>query len=267
MYIMKFVFDFLKRFWSTYVNIYNIALACIGLCFTYIFPSVGIFLSMLTIDSIYSAVDFGKHSMNQELSESMVLETNGNMYKVGIIERYIYYFTVAITNLFFSVFVFNHYFWFAKNLLVLTMVPVIFNNYTYTYCAPFFNKITSEKNDLIKKIYIEQTANIIVQLEKIYINETTMIEKKEIMVALEDLTKIKAELPGFFKNTLITLLLIYLRKSSRPYYKTAKWLYIYMVGDYIKDMTAEDARNLFKDVIQNKKYDQLTKPMFIQSII
>lgn len=264
---MKLLFDFVRRIWSVYMNIYNVILACIGLGFTYVFPTAGIFLSMLSIDSIYSAVDFVKHSINQELSESMVLETNGNMYKVGIIERYIYYFSAAVVNSFLSAFVFNHYFCFAKHLLIMTMVPVIFNNYTHKLCEPIFDKIISEKNDLIKKVYIEQTANIIVQLEKIYISETTMLEKKEIMIALEDLTKIKAELPSFFKNSLVTLLLIYLRKNSRPYYKTAKWLYVYMAGDYIKDMTGDDAKKLFKDVIQNKKYDQLTKPMFIQALI
>ncbi len=248
-------------------RIFDIFLGFITLFFLYVFSQLNIFISMMWMDGIFSALDFFNHCLNTDLTASQALQTNSKIYNVGLIERYAYYIVITLVDFFLKVFVFNNQLTYLKYFIVITMIPTFFNNVTHKYLLLFFQKITFEKNDIMKKIYVEQTANVIVQLEKIYISEQIMIEKKEIMIALEDLTKIKAELPSFIKNTMITMLLIYLRKSSRPYYKTAKWLYVYMVGDYIKDISIDEAKELFKNVIENKKYDYITKPMFIQAMI
>jgi hypothetical protein len=225
-------------------------------------------MALLTVDGVYSAVDFCKKHTDKKLSESQVINTNCNLYKVGMLERYAYYGGSFITYTFLSTFVFNCDITIMKYAVGLSLLPVLFNNMVCGFFGKFFDKIIKERNDLVKKICCTQTANIIMQLKKIYFGNSTQINKQEIISALENLENIKSELWIFGKRFILVSFLIYLRNEYRVPYKFIKWTIVkFIYGEDIKQTTIEDARLLFEDVINNKKYDQITKPMFIQAMI
>ena len=267
---LKFYSDNLIRSSKTYLNIYDILLFFLNILVSYICSGLSLMVGLLSIDSIYSAIDFIKNNSDPGLTESQVLVTNNNLYKIPTIERSAYYLSCQLTYSFVTIFIFNSDVTLIKYAIGLTLLPCIFNKIIYTTFFKYFDKLTSEKNELIKKTCFEQIANTIIHIEKTYIESDPngiVVQKSEILNALENLDNIKSEVGTLIKNILITFLMIYLRKSSKIYYKIAKYIYVYGFKEFIQDITVDKAKELFRDVIQNKKYDQLTKPMFIQSVI
>ena len=247
--------------------LYDIVLFIINLIISYFMRSFSLFVSLASIDSIYTAIDFIKHNSNDELTESQVLTTSNELYKVGTMERYVYYGICQVVYSYLSIFVFNTHIPILRYCICLGLTPFIFNNAVYGKMNKYFDILTKEKNAFIKKICFEQIANTVIRLEKIYLECNSALNKQEIMNALNHIDDIKSEIGTLFKNTLITLLMIYLRNNSKLYYKMAKYIYVYGYNEHIKDISVDKAKQLFRDVIINKKYSEMTKPMFIQSII
>lgn len=244
----------------------------INLLMSYFLNTYSVFVSLLSIDSVYCLVDFIKQNSDETLTDTEVLNTYSELYKVGTVERYIYYGLMQSIFTFGSTFLFNMDMPVTKYMMGLTLVPIIFNNIIYKYSSKYFDYITTEKNELIKKICFEQIANIVINLEKIYLdsanNGINIIPKTEIIKALNHIQDIKSQFGTLLQNIIITFLMVYLRNVSTVGYKLAKHIYIFKSKDYIERVdNIEKAKEIFKDVIYNKKYDQLTKPMFIQSML
>lgn len=256
-----------KGFLRTYCKLYDIILLFINFLVMYICSGLNLFVGLISIDSIYSAIDFIKNNSNPDLTESQVLVTNYNLYKVATIERSVYYITCQILYSFVTIFIFNSDVILIRYAIGLTLLPYIFNEYIYYKLSKYFEKITYEKNELIRKFCFEQIANTVVHLEKTYLENEVIIEKTEIVGALENIENLKSEMGTFIKNVLITLLMIYLRNNSNLYYKIAKYIYKFGYNEMIQRTGIDEAQEIFRDVVRNKKYDQLTKPMFIQSVM
>lgn len=248
-------------------RLYDIFLLFINLISSYVCSSFNLFVWLMSQDGIFSAIDFIKNNSNDELSESQVITKNTNLYMTGTFERSIFYACLHILYYFTTIFVLNTDVVFMKYIIGLVTVPYIFNHIIYPNVRDYFTKLTNEKNEVLKNICFEQIANIIIKLEKTYLESDISIQKSEIICALENIDNIREESGTLIRNFLITSLLIYLRKNSKLYYKIAKYIYVYGYKEFIQDMTIDKAKYLFKDVIENKKYDQIAKPMFIQSVI
>jgi hypothetical protein len=196
-----------------------------------------------------------------------LIKINHNLYKIGTSERYLYYGFLQIIYIFLTELCFNNKLIPLKYILGLTLVPLILNNYIYSYFQNVFDLITNEKNNFVKKVLFEWISNTIVYLEKSCLNKQIYIKKEEIIFALDDISTLKSNITLFFQNILITYAMIYLRKKSKFYYKIVKNIYKFTYNEIIHDMTIKEANDMFNDVIINKKYSFLIKPLFIQSII
>lgn len=256
--ILKYIID----------KLYYLLLVMMNIFIMYLCANINLFTALITIDGASTMIDFVKNHSDKKLSDSQVIKINGNMYKAGTIERYTYYMGTSMIYLFLTNLVFNCDLIIMRYIIGITLLPTIFNNIICGCLDPLFDKIIKERNDLIKKIFCTQTANIIMQLKKMYFGNSTVIDKQEIILALENLENIKTELLTFGKKFVLVAVLIYLRNSYMIPYKFIKWILVkFVYGENIRQMTYEEAKELFERVINNKQYDQITKPMFIQSMI
>lgn len=267
--VVSTITTFIKNMLKNIINkLYLVILTFINLFMMYMCSQINLFLSLITIDGIYYAIDYFKQHADVHITESQVMNNNNNLYKVGTTERYIYYSFLTLLHVFFEFFVCNCNLTLFKYVAGLTLLPVIFNKVIYVAFQKIFQKIIHEKTELTKKICCVQTANIIIHFKKIYFGENTTLDKQEIISMLENVENVKTEVWKFVKTFLIVSVLIYLRKnSSMIYYKIAKYVYLCGYGEYVKSTSLDNAKKIFEEIINNKKYDQITSPMFIQSII
>lgn len=249
------------------IMIYEISLFVVNIFVSYLCTNLNLLSNLILIDALYSAINFAIHYMDHTLSTSKVIEINYSLYRVGSIERYFYYCFLQITYIFLTELCFDHRLLILKYLSGITLIPILFNNKIYIFCQNVFDRITLEKNNFIKKVLFEWISNTIIYLEKTCLNKQIFIRKDEIIKALENMETLKSNISLFFQNVLITYALIYFRNKSKIYYKLVKYLYTYGSGETIHHMTLQQANELFIDIISNKKYDQLIKPLFIQAII
>jgi hypothetical protein len=154
-----------------------------------------------------------------------------------------------------------------KYIFGLLIVPFIFNDYIYPKLGYLFDKISIKKAKLIKKICSEQIASAIIQLNKLYIVDTDLIDKDQLVDKLMSATNIQTHIYMFIKNTVATILMMNLRKRSTVYYKLTKYAYMYNSGDYLQNINLDEAKKIYIDTIKYKKYDEMAKPMFIQSVV
>lgn len=264
--ITKIKLYFIKQFRLIYkyFDIYSVAISFVTM---YLCNNFMLFIGLISIDSAYAAMDFIKSNTDKTLTDSQVLETNGKIYDIGTMERYIFYMLISTVYGGISYLVLDYDMIICKHLIGLLIVPKFFNAQMTYYCSDIFSKITVEKNELVTKICFEQIANAIIYLEKVYIGRRKAIDKLEIINALYNIDAVKTDAYLFVKNVIITSVLIYLRKNSKVYYKIAKHAYSYGYGMYIQEMTLDKAKLLFDNIIVNKQYGELQNPMVIQAII
>jgi hypothetical protein len=260
-YMFSKIVHILRRF----ATVYNLLMLIVNICMVYQF-SLNL-CTLIYIDSIYYIIDFIKNSFNKKISDNQVLINNSGLYKTDSLNRYFYYLSTSVLYTYLKYFVFNAEILFLKYIFGLLIVPFIFNDYIYPKLWHIFDKISIKKTKLIKKICSEQIASAIIQLNKIYIANIDLIDKDQLVNKLMTVTNIQTNIYMFIKNTVATILMMKLRKSSTFYYKLTKYAYVYNSGDYLQNINLDEAKNIYIDTIKYKKYDEMVKPMFIQSVI
>lgn len=267
---MNYLTEYLKKilmFLQNHSYVYNIITILISLFAFYMFSTSGLMFILITIDSIFNAIDFLISNFDKTMTDSQIVISNEKLYNVGSIERYVYYIGASLTYFTTTLFLLNGPSILLKSLLVLTVTPIIFNKIIHTKLISIFDIISRTKIMLLKKLCAEQLTNLIIKLSKTYVDSELEIDKNEMIDSLIELNKLESDVYAFLKNILVVSLMIYLRNNARLYYRIAKYIYAYNSGEFITDMTIDDAKKLFVDLIKKKKYDQITKPMTIQSLI
>ncbi len=226
-----------------------------------------ILLLSITIDSIFSAMGFMYILFIKNLSQSQVLNKIKKIYKISLIDRYLYYLFLEITYynlciLFWQVQMIPVYY-----IFLLTICPKILNYLRNNYFKRVFDRINNEKIKFIKIIISKQLTYILNNLSEICINQNPKIEDDEIMQLLEDYDKMIDSFLLFIKNFLITSLLIYTKHNANPIYsKLIFFFYNYKTGEFIESIDVNKAKKKFKNVIVNKEWKNLFKPDTLQTI-
>lgn len=218
---------------------------------TYYCSGFNLFVCLLSVDSIYHAINFIANNANKNMSESQIMRSNNYVYKVGSLERYSYYAICYICLLFASFFIFNSDLSFINYAICFTLYPHFFNNVICSRFKGMFKKITEAKNNGIKKIIFNQ------------IDKAMKLQHKNEMYEAFN----HVDITMFVKNVIATIVIIELRKTSKIYYKIAKYISTYLFGESIKNVTLEDAQKIYDEAVMGKQYDKMTKLMFIQSFI
>ena len=233
----------------------------------YFYNDFNIFLLLISLDNISYAIDFISNNFNKTLNYKEIINENNKLYISSLFERYIFYSFITCLYYFINIFILGNYLEYIKILLSLLSYPyinnIIYNNYTFV-----FKQIIIIKDDIIELIICEQIYNIIKKLNKYYIDDKILLDKKEIIDILKKSSNIKSEITTFIKNFLVVILLNYFKSKSFLYYKITKYIYIYNSGNYfINNINSDDAKDKFINIFKNKNYLKLNEPMTIHSML
>lgn len=244
----------------------------------FLINNMNLLLLLISIDNISYANDFLIKSIFNRLNISNrndIIIQNTKLYKLNIIERYIFYIFIYLFYSTIKILILNKctiIIKLTKLLLSLTSLPIILNNIIYDNYEDIFNRLTFYKDKIIRLIFCEQIYSIIAKLNTKLLDNRLILNKEEIIFTLNDeLSKcnnIRTEIFKFIKNTLVVSLLSYCKSKSIVYYKLIKYIYIYNSGSYyINNINIEDAKQKFIKIFETKSYKDLNNPMIIHSLL
>lgn len=224
-----------------------------------------LFVKMITLDSLLNAIYFIKIFINKNLSESQIVSEISSIYTGGSLDRYVYY---TVSYLLYKT---------VCTLLWVTDIPILYFMIITTILPPILNKILNhqlfikitETKELIVKIIIAKIfVKIIKFYSKLYLERDIKLKYEEILILLKDYNESLNHFYSVLKNTLLILLLSYVKNySSKTYYKLIKYVYNYKTGELINSYTDNNAKYYLIDVIDNKKWEVLAKPNTYKAII
>ena len=255
----------IKKLYDKFI-IYDILFFVLSIGITYALNNLSIFFILMCVDGMNYVLDFFINSTRADLTRSEILTIHNKLYEISGIERMMYYMLCNITYIYLSYFTFNSEITWVKYILSLTIIPIIFNTIIMYEFEHFFTIVKEKRQNLLKEIFIDQVSNIIIKLEELHINGKNVTNKYVLSTIINNIEDFKSNVSKFIKNILLTFLLIYLRKYYNKYYVLVKYYYKTQ-GEEINDITLEEARNIFTDVIRNQEFDKLNKPIVVQSII
>jgi len=229
---------------------------------------IPILILSITIDSVFSAINFIKLFILDDLSPEDLLLNLNKLYKVGVIDRYIYYISLQVIYLIISYLTWNMSLTILYWSLVVTTCPYIFNLICKKYLSETIKYVEIEKKRFFKIIICKQVAIVINTLSYICIDKDPRISFSELLYLLDDYDNIVNNFITFLKNFFIVSVIHYARKkSSSIYSKMISYFYTYQTGNILESIDYSTAKRRFTDVIVNKKWSKLLDDDILQSII
>ena len=224
-----------------------------------------LFIKMITLDSLLNAIYFIKIFINNNLSDSQIVTEIGSIYTGTSLDRYIYY---CLSYLFYKT---------VCTLLWVGDISILYFMIIITILPPILNKILTHKiflkikeaKEMIVKIIIAKIFTKIIKFySKLYLEREIKINYEEILILLKDYNETLNHFYSVLKNTLLILLLSYVKNySSKTYYKLIKYVYNYKTGELINSYNDNNAKYYLIDILDNKKWDAFTKPNTYKAII
>jgi hypothetical protein len=240
--------------------IYNTIIVIIVCFFT---DGYNLLFKMFTIDSLISAVYFVTSFINKDISDSQIVTHISSLYTGSILDRYIYYFlqycfyNILCWFLWFTDFNILYY------LILITTLPPILNKIV---SSDVFSIIIKKKEDFVKIIIAKKFASIIKFISKIYLNKDINVKYKELLPLLNNYKNTVSYFVTVLKNSLIILLMFYIKNYSPKFYYSIKYFYTYKTGDMISSFNANSAKKTLSNIIDNKQWDELLKPNVYRAI-
>lgn len=215
-------------------------------------------LKLITLDSVFSAIHFLKTFINKELSNSQILSKANSLYDGSALDRYIYYTILHLSYILICIF-----FWMDNSYILyyiglITIIPNIINK---ILTSKLFQLIKDKKETAIKVIIAKIFTGIIKFYSKLYLEKDIKIKYGEITVLLKSYKDTINYFLEVLKNLLVILGLSYIKNySASLYYSIIKYVYNYKTGDMLESYNSESAKNHLTNIIDNKKWYELTKP-------
>ncbi|ARF09524.1 hypothetical protein Indivirus_1_147 [Indivirus ILV1] len=213
---------------------------------------------MMTLDSLFNALHFMNRFIDNSLTESQIIAEENSLYIATSFDRYIYYLMIHL--LYKTAF---YFFWINESFIyyyigLFTIVPCILNQILQ---SRLFKIISNKKEHLIKIILAKILTSIIKFCAKVYLNKDDVnVKYTEIMEILNDYRETVSYFFTVLKSLAVIFGLSYV-KSCAPsmYYGIIKYIYNYKTGEMITSYNHASAKALVSDIIENKKWNELTK--------
>jgi hypothetical protein len=148
---------------------------------------------------------------------------------------------------------------------LITIVPFIINK---ILTSKLFD-IIRESKEMFVKVIISKIFTIIIKFySKLYLNKDVAIKYTEILCLLKDYRDTVNYFIDILKNLLFIFLLLYIKNySASLYYGMIKYIYNYKTGDLLASYNADSAKHYLIDIIDNRKWYELTKPNAYKAIL
>jgi len=220
---------------------------------------------MINMDQLFSALNHGKNLIDKQKTKKDVIKESSSLYKYTFIDRYIFYIIqYVIYN------IICNFFWIDKIIILyygmfVNIFPSILNK---ILSSKWFNKIKLIKEKFIKIIIAKQIASLIKLFSKYYLNKPTVnVKHKDILPLLKNYDQAKGYFWDVLKNTLVALLLLYVKTcSTKFYYRLLKVFYKYKTGDALKSFNERAAKSMLIDIIDNKRWKDLLQPNVFRAL-
>lgn len=222
-------------------------------------------LKMITMDSLFNAIHFLKTYINNNLSDSQIIVKSGSLYNGSLLDRYIYYIGIYTFYKISCVFIWSSNIYILYFLLFFSIIPQIINK---ILDSKLFFVIRETKEQFIKVIVSKIFAGIIKFYSKLYLDKDVNIKHTEIICLLKDYSHTISYFGNVLKNILIILGLSYIKNySASVYYGIIKYIYNYKTGDMLISFNGVSARKCLINIIDNRKWNELTKPNTYKAIL
>lgn len=224
------------------------------------------FLLSITLDSIFSAFGFIYLYLKTPDDEKTIMKNHKSLYKVDIIDRYIYY---LLLQIFYTTF--RLLFWWESYpavyyTLIFFICPKMINHLSLTLFNRIFNYIEDEKYKFYKTVICKQLANII-NIISIHCLEYESEIKHEDLYNVFNMN-ISENIKTFLKSILIISLVNYGKDSYPGFYSTMiDYVYKYNTGKKLKNIDLETAKENVKKVLEAKDWPKLLQNNILQSVI
>lgn len=241
---------------SLFYNLFDKAINFISTIICPIIFEQNTLISMVSIDSITSAINFMYYHIFKNNIDSV------SFYKSSIIDRYILY---SISYLFYNLFII---FWWLDDLfimkLLLMFIPIFADILLNDKCL-ILNKLRIEYT---KKILSKILSKILVYFSCTYLNKNVIIKHGEIIPLIEDYPKIIDYIIDIMKNILMIILLNYVRNYSSTIYFSIKRLYKYKTSETLNSFVSKDhSKEMLINIIDTKNWQELLKPNTFKAIM
>ncbi len=243
------------RHYKVLNHILNVIILVITCYYT---PNYNFLLKMITIDSLFSAIYFLRIYINRNITENEIVDQSSELYNSSLADRYIYYFLqYGFYNLLKMVF------WIPKleviyYFMIGMLLPPILN---LIMKSKLFDMIRIKKEKIVKTIVAKQFAGGITFISRAFLNKDIKLKHKEFIPLLENYKDTTTYLLEGLKNTLIVLLVFYMKTCSPGlYYRMTKYFVGYKTGDVLHSFNDESARRVVSSVIDGRKWEEFLKP-------
>src|SRR5689334_11268538 len=112
------------------------SMAIIFVCF--ISNEYSLLCKLITLDSLFSAIYFITNFINKNLSDSQILRNTSLLYRVGILDRYIYYILLSLCYKIINIFLWTDNIIPLYYFGIISIIPYVLNR---LYKYPMFCKI------------------------------------------------------------------------------------------------------------------------------
>ena len=220
---------------------------------------------MITLDSLFGALHFMGRFIDNNLTESQIVTETNSLYSGTTLDRYIYY---TMLYLFYKTAF--YFFWINESFIyyyigLITIIPFIINRILQ---SRLFEIIRQKKEIFVKTILAKIITNIIKFCAKVYLDKEVNVKYTEIMEILKDYMETVNYFFTVLKSLAVILGLSYV-KSYAPslYYGIIKYIYNYKTGELLTSYNHDSAKYLISDIIENKKWYELTKANTFKAIL
>ncbi len=218
--------------------------------------SPNLLIKLTTLDGLFGSFHLIMAYMNKKnMRDSHILEAKP-IYTRPTIDRYFYYIIKYLLYKFVCIF-----FWTSKIKILyygimVTTVPPILNRILK---SKIYSKIRQKKKIIVKTILSKQLALLVRFTSKTYLNKNISIKHTELLPLFNDYDKTVSHLQTVIKNTVITLVLAYIRQYPKVMmYKMIKYLYNFKTGNNAKSFdNTEEAKYELSNMINNKSWSDL----------
>jgi len=259
------------------------------LLFHFVTYGLLMFTCLITFDGIFSALHFMYMYIKNGLSKTDVVKNTSLLYRLSCMDRYIWYILCALVYQ-----TICGILWLQNSKIFLALgillnLPYVQNflvgdkpsqendnvdtTITISGCIhmishPLFTNITRIKKIIIIEMLSKQLSAIINLIAK------NLLNKKKKIISHHDTRKLfdhyndmVNHMITIFKNTLIVLLINYLKTRSQYYSSFVQQIYNYRAESSLNTMNRHAVHDIINDICEKKQWNRLLEPDFIQVII
>ena len=222
-------------------------------------------IKMITLDSLFTSIQsIYTYMNNKSITDSQVI-LQEPVYTSSLLDRYIYYAIQFILYKAACLFMWRADLKILYYAILTTLVPPLLNRILK---SKLFDKIRKRKENIMKIVLSKQIASLVQFTSSTYLSKEITIHYQELLPLFDNYNETISYLTHIAKNTIMTLVLNYVRTySNKAYYKLIKYIYNYKMNENVKSYTPQTAKIVLSNIVNKKKWKSLLNANVYSAIL